>query len=242
MSDGDVDVWVADLDGIATEPERLSGMLDRSEVERAARFRSAVDRRRFTAKHAIRRLVLARYLEHPPREIGFRDAGGRKPEVTGLSSERLDFNDSASGRLAVYAVARGLRVGVDIEQIRSVRDAAEIVERLGSPVEAAAYRLLPEPDRDTAFLRWWTAKEAFVKAIGSGLDHALNRFSVSFPSPEGIRLLDVDGDRDEAARFWLGELTPAAGYAGALVAEGRPRRVRQRRWSLDGQLRDRGAA
>lgn len=242
MNNGEVDIWVADLDGVGTEMERLGGLLDRGEADRAARFRSDVARNRFTVKHAIRRLVLAEYLEQPPEEIAFLNADGRKPEVTDPSPEPLGFNESASGGLAAYAVARGMELGVDIEEVRSVPDAAEIVERFGSRVDAAAYGRLPKPDRNNAFLRWWTAKEAFVKAIGSGLDQGLDRFSVSFPSPDGIRLLDVGGDRNEAARFWLGELTPAAGYVGALVVKGRPGRIRQRRWSPERPLRDRGAA
>lgn len=242
MIDADVDIWVAHLDGIATEVERLRGLLDHAELERAARFRPDLARRRFTAKHAVRRLLLARYLGQPPQNIAFLNGDGRKPQIAGLQPGQLDFNESASGELAVFAVARGMQLGVDLEQIRPVPDAAEIVARFGSTVEAAAYQRLPKPDRDTAFLRWWTAKEAFVKAIGSGLDHPLDTFSISFPSDDAIRLVDVGGNQNEAARYSLTELTPAAGYVGTLVVAGRQPRILQRGWSPNGRMKARGAA
>jgi hypothetical protein len=78
-------------------------------------------------------------------------------------------------------VARGVELGIDIERVRPVPDAAGIVARFGSAFEVASFGLVPEQDRDAAFLRWWTAKEAFVKMMGTGLDYPLDAFSVSFP-------------------------------------------------------------
>jgi 4'-phosphopantetheinyl transferase len=179
--DAGVDIWVAHLDEVAGEVEALRGLLDRAEVERAARFRSEPAMRRFTTRHAIRRLLLAGYLEQPPQDIVVLEGDGRKPQIRGRQPGGLAFNESASDELAVFAVARGVELGIDVERIRPVPDAAGIVARFGGPREAADYRLVPERDRNAAFLRWWTAKEAFVKLIGSGLDYPLDTFSVSFP-------------------------------------------------------------
>ncbi len=242
MIDAGVDIWVAHLDEVAGEVQCFRGLLDLTELERAARFRSDLARRRFTARHAIRRLLLASYLEQPPRDIVFLDAGCRKPQVRDLQPGGVHFNESASDGLAVFAVARGMELGIDVERIRPFPDAAAIVRRFGSPTEAAAYSVLAEVGDDVAFLRWWTAKEAFVKAIGSGLDHPLDAFSVSFPSNDGLRLLDVAGSHDAASRFSLTELTPAAGYVGTLVVAGRPSRIRERHWSPNSGIDVRGAA
>jgi 4'-phosphopantetheinyl transferase len=239
--DAGVDIWVTHLDDPAGEAERLRGLLDHTEAERAARFRSDLQRRRFTARHAIRRLVLAKYLDQPPETIAFLDADGRKPQVSGLQPGGLEFNESSSDGVAVFAVARGMELGIDVERIRPVPDAGGIVRRFGSPSEAAAYSGLAEQTDDIAFLRWWTAKEAFVKSIGSGLGHPLNAFSVSFSSHDRLRLLEVGGSRDEATHFSLTELTPAAGYVGTLVAIGRPARIRQCLWGPDGRIDARDA-
>jgi len=255
--DASVDIWVAHLDEVGGELERLRGLLDGAEVERAARFRSEAARRRFTARHGIRRLLLASYLNEPPQDIVVLQGDGRKPQIRGPQRGGLAFNESASDELAVFALARGVELGIDVERIRPVPDAAGIVARFGSAAEAASYRLVPERDRDVAFLRWWTAKEAFVKMIGTGLDYPLDAFSVSFPLLEEAPTLpcprgksrDPDdngspasGGGDHERCFSLTELTPAAGYVGTLVVAGGPRRIRQCRWTPDGPIDARGAA
>ena len=267
MIDGGVDIWVAHLDEVADEMDRIRGLLDRMEKDRAARFRSEPARRHFSARRAIRRLLLATYLGQPPQDIVFLDAPGLKPQIEGFQPRQLHFNESASAELAVFAIGHGMELGIDVERIRPFADARGIVRRFGSATEAADFRVLPEEDRDAAFLRWWTAKEAFVKMIGSGLDHPLDAFSVSFPlhaptlpSPargggdyemtapargggdHELRLLEVGGSRAAANRFSLAELAPAPGYVGTLVVAGRPSRIRQCVWSPDGRIDARGAA
>jgi 4'-phosphopantetheinyl transferase len=252
--DGGVDIWVAHLDEVAGEMDRLRGLLDRMEMDRAARFRSEPARRRFSARHAIRRLILARYLEQPAKDIVVLEGDGQKPRIRDRQPDGFAFNESASDELAVIAVARGVELGIDVERIRPIPDAAGIVARFGSTFEAASYRLVPEHDRDTAFLRWWTAKEAFVKMIGTGLDYPLDGFSVSFPlhaptlpSPaSGGGDYEVpapaSGGGDYERRFSFIELTPATGYVGTLVVAGQPPQIRQYRWTADGPIHTRGAA
>lgn len=240
MIAGDVHVWVTALDGDDPDDERLRVILDQSELERAARFRSRESRQRFTVKHAIRRRLLAEYLGGAPEGIGFVTTLSGKPRID--AAERLDFSDAASGGIAVYAVALDMRLGIDVEQIRPVPDAQRIVERFGSAAEVAGYRQLPSADRDVAFLRWWTAKEAYVKALGSGLLGALDRFSVSFPSNDGTRRLEVLDTSDLATDLTLTEIAAAPGYVGTLITIGRPAGILQRRWKSQRPRVARGAA
>ncbi|MFM8274962.1 MAG: 4'-phosphopantetheinyl transferase family protein, partial [Gemmata sp.] len=66
----------------------------------------------------------------------------------------------------VLALARR-RVGVDVERVRYLADADGLVARYFSPAEGAAYRALPECNRQAAFFRGWTNKEAVIKAAGA---------------------------------------------------------------------------
>jgi 4'-phosphopantetheinyl transferase len=214
------------------------------EMDRAARFRSEPARRRFSARHAIRRLILAGYLEQPAKDVVVLEGDGRKPRIRDRQPGGFAFNESASDELAVFAVARGVELGIDVERIRPIPDAAGIVARFGSAFEVASYRLVPEHDRDTAFLRWWTTKEAFVKMIGTGLDYPLDGFSVSFPLRNDTPTLPSPASEggDYERRFSLIELTPATGYVGTLVVAGQPPQIRQYRWTADGPIHTRGAA
>lgn len=240
MIAGDVHVWVTPLDGDDGDADRFRVTLDQAELERAARFRSPSACRRFLLKHAVRRQLLAEYLGTRPQDIAFVIAAAGKPLIDG--ARHLDFSDSVSGTLAVYALASDIRVGIDVEQVRHVADAPGIVERFGSPAERDGFGQVPDADRDLAFLRWWTAKEALAKATGSGLQAALERFSLSFPCTDGVRLLGVLYSDEVASDFSITELNPAAGYVGTLVTIGRPARILQRLGHPERPLGARGAA
>ena len=92
-----------------------------------------------------------------------------KPELAGNS--RVHFNLSHSGMWAVCAVSDHA-VGVDVELPRC---SMTVAERHFCPEEL---RHLPQQDQSLVLNRLWTAKEAFVKAIGRGLTVPLNSFRV----------------------------------------------------------------
>ena len=74
-----------------------------------------------------------------------------------------------SHEMAVCAMTQGGRIGVDVEPLsRRVARAEEIVARCFSEGERAA--LSAAADREDAFLRIWTRKEALGKALGTGLN------------------------------------------------------------------------
>ena len=44
------------------------------------------------------------------------------------------------------------------------------------------WKTLPDTNLDLAFLRCWTRKEAYIKALGAGLYHPLDSFAIRFRS------------------------------------------------------------
>ena len=81
----------------------------------------------------------------------------------------FDVSLAHSGPVAVVAVSPGPRVGVDVELARPRRLLERLAARTFDPAALAAWQALPEVARPPAFLRGWTAKEAYLKAIGVGL-------------------------------------------------------------------------
>lgn len=151
-------------------------VLDADERARAERYRSERDRARFIHRHAFARRILAGYLSVEPAEIPIRVSPRGRPSL-GRSS-RLHFSTSHADDLAVVAVARGRRVGVDIEHIRPIDGALEIAEGLFANQEIALLRSTSGASRNRVFLELWTRKESFVKAAGGGLSIPLDRFDV----------------------------------------------------------------
>ena len=111
---------------------------------------------------------------------------GGKPYVEGLSG--VFFNISHSGNYVVCAVA-DREVGVDIERRGTVRLA--VARRFFHPDELADLERLSGKERDIRFFDYWSAKEAFLKYVGTGLARPLSSFRVEF-AEEGISIWEGD--------------------------------------------------
>ena len=68
-----------------------------------------------------------------------------------------------------------------------------------------------------AFLRCWTRKEAYIKAIGDGMRSPLNQFRVSLSGEVPAKFVHI-GHSSELASLWtLHHIDPAPGYIGAIA-------------------------
>jgi 4'-phosphopantetheinyl transferase len=223
-------VWCASLVLGDERTEVLHRGLAPEERDRVRRFFFARDRRRYTVCRALLRRLLADYLGTEPEHVSFRYGDHGKPALAGPHDGVLCFNLSHAGEVAIYAVARHVELGVDVERLRSLPDADDLVRRNFASGERAAYRRAPADRRERTFFDCWTRKEAVIKAVGDGLSMALDRFEVSLDPARPARLLTIDGDADRAAAWTLMALEPADGYVAALAVNGDPGAVCCRRW------------
>lgn len=233
-----VHVWRAALDRPPEETRALARLLAAEERERAASFRFARDRDRYVVGRATLRLILARYTGCDPAGLVFRLGPHGKPALERTAgaegTEAPHFNVAHADGLALYAVARGRRVGVDLERMRPIADAEQIAARFFAPRECAALAAMAPDARLRPFFACWTRKEAYVKATGDGLSRPLDGFAVTLAPGEPAALLDVADDPAEVERWRLAALAPARGYIGALAVEGSGWRLA--RWRLAGGL------
>jgi len=150
------------------------------ERQRAERFRFERDRRRFIVAHGVLRDILGRYLKCSPAQVSFSYNQYGKPALAQESEAiGLRFNMSHSHEVALYALTRAREVGVDVELLREDFASLEIAERFFSRSEVALLNSLAPELRTDGFFNCWTRKEAYIKALGEGLSHPLDRFAVS---------------------------------------------------------------
>jgi len=205
----------------------LQGLLDHDERERAGRFRLEAARTRFVVSHGVLRLALGRLTGSAPETLRYARRCGHcggtehgKPYLATATRSRIDFSIAHSGALALVAVARGRRVGADVERVRRRTDVLAIARRALSPVERRAIESLPTDDeRREAFFRCWTRKEAYLKARGEGLAGGLDTFSVPVLDDDWCRP-EVPGDPGETGRWLIRSLRTPSGYRAAIAAEG----------------------
>lgn len=168
-------VWSVSLGG--GDRRALAALLSAEEHERARRFAFDRDRDRFVAAHAALRAVLGLHLGVAPAAVMLAVQPGGRPVLGGDHPTAATFSLSHSGGQALIAVAAGRRVGVDIEH-GPVRDHRSLASICFGPRERAALDRCPGAAREAAFLRTWTAKEAYLKGLGVGLSASLDQLDV----------------------------------------------------------------
>ncbi|QQC64306.1 4'-phosphopantetheinyl transferase family protein [Paraburkholderia ginsengisoli] len=177
-----VELMRVDIDLEAPTNHPAFSVLSAEERAHASRYIRKDDALRFAATRLALRETLGERLGVPPRALRFeRDKNGRprltSQEGTGLS-KTLDFNIAHSGHYALLVLSDRRRVGVDIEVVNRVGHWLSLSPTVFSPHEHAYVMSLPERFRDDVFYNVWTAKEAFLKALGTGIATGMAHFSV----------------------------------------------------------------
>ena len=181
--------------------EAARAFLDETERRRADRFRAEASRNVFITAHAALRRALAERTGLDPRELRFTTGAHGKPFLDPASEWR--FNLSHSGSTIAIALTRNLDLGVDVEELGRKTPYRRLARRFFTESEAAAVKHAGDDMRPRVFFHCWTAKEAVLKATGSGLTVPVRDVEVD-PDPDAPpRILSLAGDRDAADRWTL---------------------------------------
>ena len=204
--------WLA-LD-TAGSADTLAAQVSDDERARAARFARPVLRQRYLAAHAWLRTHLAARAGQTPLALAFDVGPFGKPALRGAGG--CAFNLSHSDDLAVIATAASGEIGVDVEVLAPMADAAALAAHHFTRDERAALAAAPPAGRTAAFLLGWTRKEACMKAAGCGLQvepHDLatglvtEPRDVTFDAPQGrvtVRVVSwVDAPRMVVSWGWV---------------------------------------
>ncbi|MEO8110614.1 MAG: 4'-phosphopantetheinyl transferase superfamily protein [Ginsengibacter sp.] len=90
-------------------------------------------------------------------------------------NESIDFNISHSGKYVVCAISTRAKIGVDVEEIKDIAITDFTNEFSAEEMKS----ILSSDDSLHSFYSLWTKKEAFLKAIGTGLHVPLNMVHVT---------------------------------------------------------------
>jgi 4'-phosphopantetheinyl transferase len=231
LDPADVHIWYRDTGSIDDDsideaaPSGAASLLSADERARHDRFVFARDRRDFAEAHALTRRVLSFYEDVPPGDWMFEVTAEGKPFLPPgrTGSPPLHFNLSHTHGLVACAVARGAGVGLDVELIDRAVDDRGISRRYFTQAEDAFIHACPEGERPARFIELWTLKEAYIKAIGSGLTHPLDDFGFAFEDEHSIRFDAPPGTSADEWMFALFAPIPRARMAVAVPCGGAAR-------------------
>ena len=196
--------------------QRCELLLDASERTEADRYRVATARNQHIVGRGMARWLLGGSAVLP-EQIQFECGDHGKPAVVDPPAAQQPFNIAHTDGLVLCGIAEDptvQMVGVDVESLNR-RTTTDLAERYFSPPEVAALRDRSADEQKRFFLRIWTLKEAFIKAIGTGLytplaDFAFHDIETESPS---IEFLAPELDQGQNWRFFCFE--PRAGFTAA---------------------------
>ena len=198
---------------------RCEGFLDDADQARADLFRRPTTRNQHVIGRGMARLLLSTETIDP-KSIRFGVEKHGKPYVKSPSEAQQPFNVTHTDGLvmcAIREIAKHHRlIGLDVERLDRRTD-TEIADRYFSEPEIEYLQQFQCEERRRVFLRIWTLKESFIKAIGTGLQTPLADFAfeqIDSDTPT-IRMLDPKFHSD--LRWQLLSIEPRPGFIGAIA-------------------------
>lgn len=162
------------------------------------------------------RQILASYLKLAYDKIKLSKTEYGKPYL--VDYPQIQFNISHSADTLLVAISSIGAVGVDIEQAKNQRtDFSGLVEKCFADSEIAYWNALPETEKSAEFYRFWTRKEAFVKAVGRGLAIGLQQCVIA--SAEQPYFISLPENYGLPSEWRLFDLSLKENLYGALVLE-----------------------
>lgn len=217
---------------------QYSELLSPCEKDNVLRMRGDELKKKALLARALVRTTIARYQANnvvDPRSLKFKKNIYGKPEVDWQDNEKcaklpLHFNISHTNSLIACGVSINVPIGIDVEdKRRSIKhDVLAFAKRYFSPDEVKFLSTLPDAEvQRQEFIKLWTLKEAYVKALGRGFSAApFNTFTIrsetemkggyglSKASEITVKLPD---DAEKCSSEWKFALLELAGYHYAAI-------------------------
>lgn len=210
-------LWTIDQRTVsAAQLQAMRQTLNEAERAKVARFRFEPLQKTAVISRGTVRIILGDLLAIPPETIQFITNAHGKPALTPPAD--LHFNVAHSGDFVLVAVAK-TAVGVDIEQIKPAVEYGMIARRYFSEWETAVFQTIPAAEQPQAFYNCWTRKEAYLKAIGTGLTTKLDSFDVEFRADREPKLLETRHAPQNVEKWRLMAVETAVNYATALAVD-----------------------
>ena len=167
-----IDLWKISIEESLHKMDQLVPLLSPEEKSRASRFHQQKDRTRFTAGRGMLRKILSCYTGCPPAEIEFMKGINGKPYIH--QPIPIEFNLSYSYDYILIGIASEA-VGVDVEYVNPQFDYDLLLDACFMNAEIQAITGSDKPRHQ--FFKFWTRKEALLKATALGLGDYLTDFS-----------------------------------------------------------------
>jgi len=172
-----IHLWHLDLSELNyASCANLISILSPPDLDRARQFKFRHLQERHILSRIFLRLCLSHYTDTAPDRLQFICNAHGKPRLCDARQD-AHFNLSHAGNLVCVAVSFDSEIGLDIET-RSDHDFLNIAAQFFHPDEYQQLREAHSHERERMFYRLWTMKEAFFKALGTGITAGLEKINI----------------------------------------------------------------
>ncbi len=188
--------------------------LDRADVEwdllspdeqtRALRFHRTIDRHRYSAGRTALRRILGDRMGADPRSLPIAYGLHGRPYL----HDGPSFNVSHTAGWCAIAVDDRRLVGIDMEDTTREVEIEAVASRVFSSYELDSFGVLARGEQRSRFFELWTAKEAVLKALGTGFSVEPSTFSIA-TGPQ-LRVVTTP-DRSDPADWQLASVSGPEG-------------------------------
>lgn len=155
----------------------FENLLSRQEHIRANKFHFTKDRNRFIICRTLSKFLLTEQTGLEIEKVFLDELPNKKPYLP--SHPSVFFNVSHTEKYALIAIGDAI-LGVDIEQVNKDYDFMESLPHIFSEEEIDF--VLKADNKAYLFYKFWTRKEAIVKATGKGIDDDFTKI----PATDGL--------------------------------------------------------
>jgi 4'-phosphopantetheinyl transferase len=194
----------------------LYPILSAEERSLAEKFqRESLKKQYLTVRVGLRQ-ILAAYLGQSAANLKIVKTEYGKPYL--LNYPEIQFNISHSGDTLLLAISTIGAVGIDIEQPKpQLRDFSALVKKCFAASEIIYWHTLADDKKVAEFYRFWTRKEAFVKAVGRGLAIGVQHCEIAATMPP--RFVSLPPEYGAVTDWQLFDLNLKTELYGAIVLE-----------------------
>lgn len=233
--DSEIHVWWSMLDQHQNNINKYYKILSQQEQKKVNKFRFQLLRDRQIVSRGILKQLISKYISTDLEEIEFTYNKYGKPLLCRkLDESNLYFSISHSEYLGMFAFAKGNSIGVDVEKIQELFiNLEDVIKLCFSDFEKSWFTDVSAKMKNEVFYKVWTAKEAFIKAMGIGLSFPLTNINYKLNSDNDLSFHSMSNYCKYMRKWEIVTFNPQSNFIASLVMESNGLKLKQFCWEAN---------
>jgi 4'-phosphopantetheinyl transferase len=214
-----VHVWFCFPESVQDEArlDRYRSVLSTQETERYHRFNFDKDKHSYLVAHALLRHVLSKYIDIEESQWQFaRNEHGRPELLMPSGTPGIKFNLTHTDGLCACIITLDKACGIDAENIHRKNRLDAVARRMFADEELAQ---LDDDSLQHQFYYFWTLREAYVKALGTGLVGSSKDFYFDISTGDKKAVFHHKKNKGNEADWQFGSFQPSNDHMLSVAVE-----------------------